>query len=100
MRAADVSQLPVLVDGSLVGIVDESDILAAVEGPEEERKAHFAGAVKDAMTSAPRTLEVHAPLSALEPIFAHNEVALVCDGGKFVGLITRIDLIKPHPLRA
>ena len=32
MRAADVSQLPVLDDGKLVGIVDESDILAAVEG--------------------------------------------------------------------
>src|SRR6202043_4099458 len=35
MRAADVSQLPVLREGRLVGIVDESDILAGVEGPDE-----------------------------------------------------------------
>jgi len=100
MRAADVSQLPVLVEGELVGIVDESDILAAVEGPEDLRKARFAGAVKNAMTAAPNTLPVHAPISALEPIFAHNEVALVCDNGKFVGLITRIDLINHIRLRA
>ncbi|MEI9992173.1 MAG: pyridoxal-phosphate dependent enzyme [Rhizomicrobium sp.] len=100
MRAADVSQLPVLIDGSLVGIVDESDILAAVEGPEDLRKARFAGAVKDAMTAAPKTLQVKAPISALEPIFAHDEVALVCDGAKFVGLITRIDLINHIRLRA
>ncbi|TJV03383.1 MAG: CBS domain-containing protein, partial [Mesorhizobium sp.] len=33
MRRSDVSQLPVLDDGKLVGIVDESDILAHVEGP-------------------------------------------------------------------
>ena len=32
MRAADVSQLPVLDDGKLIGIIDESDILSAVEG--------------------------------------------------------------------
>jgi len=37
---------------------------------------------------------VNAPLDALPPIFAHNEVALVCEGDKFVGLITRIDLIN------
>jgi cystathionine beta-synthase len=100
MRAADVSQMPVLVDGNLVGIIDESDILAAVEGPEDTRKARFAGAVKDAMTTAPKTLQVSAPLSALEPFFTQNEVALVCEGDKFVGLITRIDLINHIRLRA
>ena len=94
MRAADVSQLPVLTDGRLVGIIDESDILAGVEGTDTHRKARFAAPVKDVMTTAPRTLPVNAPLSALIPVFEHNEVALVCDGDKFVGLITRIDLIN------
>ncbi len=99
MRAADVSQLPVLVDGTLVGIMDESDILAEVEGPEDSRHARFAALVKDAMTPAPKTLEVAAPISALVPIFQDNEVALVCDHGKFVGVITRIDLINHIRLR-
>jgi cystathionine beta-synthase len=94
MRAADVSQLPVVLDGKLVGIVDESDILAAVEGSDTVRSKKFAANVAAAMTSAPRTLPVHASLKTLVPIFEHNEVALVCDGERFVGLITRIDLIN------
>jgi cystathionine beta-synthase len=100
MRSADVSQLPVLVERTLVGIVDESDILTVVEGPEAQRSARFASLVKQAMTSAPKTLPVRAPLSALLPVFEHNEVALVCEGDTFVGLITRIDLInhiRLHP---
>ncbi len=100
MRAADVSQLPVLVEGRLVGIIDESDILARVEGPDAQRSARFRAAVKEAMTAAPRTLQVSAPMASLLPVFELNEVALVCDGDKFVGLITRIDLInhiRLHP---
>jgi cystathionine beta-synthase len=94
MRAADVSQLPVVEDARLVGIIDESDILAAVEGPELTRNERFATVVADSMTEAVKTLQVNAPLDALPPIFAHNEVALVCEGDKFVGLITRVDLIN------
>jgi len=94
MRTADVSQLPVLVEQNLSGIIDESDILAAVEGEDAHRSMRFSAPVKSAMTALPRTLDVHAPLDALLPIFEQNEVALVCDGGKFVGIITRIDLIN------
>jgi len=94
MRSADVSQLPVLVERTLVGIVDESDILAAVEGSEARRLARFAALVKTAMTPTPKTLQVKEPMTALLPVFAHNEVALVCNGDTFVGLITRIDLIN------
>ncbi|HEY2885808.1 MAG TPA: cystathionine beta-synthase [Rhizomicrobium sp.] len=94
MRSADVSQLPVLVERKLVGIIDESDILNGIVGRESMRGAGFSTLVKDAMTSSPNTLPVNASLSALLPVFAHNEVALVCEGDTFVGLITRIDLIN------
>ena len=100
MRSADVSQLPVLVERKLVGIIDESDILNVIVGLESMRGAGFSTPVKEAMTSTPHTLPVSASLSALLPVFAHNEVALVCEGDTFVGLITRIDLInhiRLHP---
>jgi len=97
MRAADVSQLPVLVERQLVGIVDESDILNTIEKP---GTARFATPVGDAMTSDPKTLPLNAPLAALLPIFENNEVVLVCDGGTFIGLITRIDLINHIRLHA
>jgi cystathionine beta-synthase len=99
MRAADVSQLPVLVERKLVGIVDESDILNVIDR-EGSRTGQFATLVKDAMTADPHTLPLNAPLKALLPIFENNEVVLVCDGDTFIGLITRIDLInyiRLHP---
>ena len=94
MRNADVSQLPVLQEGRLIGILDESDVLSAVEGPSGGREERFAQPVRSAMTGAVHTLSPHAPLSALKPIFDRNEVAVVMDGSDFVGLITRVDLIN------
>jgi cystathionine beta-synthase len=99
MRSADVSQLPVLVERRLVGIIDESDILNVIDR-NGSRAGQFATLVKDAMTADPHTLPLNAPIRDLLPIFESNEVVLVCDGGTFIGLITRIDLInyiRLHP---
>jgi cystathionine beta-synthase len=94
MRAHDVSQLPVVLDGRIVGILDEHDILAHVEGHEEFRAQQFKDAVRCAMTARLKTVQVNDALEKLPPIFERNEVAIVCEGDKFVGLITRIDLIN------
>jgi cystathionine beta-synthase len=94
MRAADVSQLPVLKDKHIVGILDESDILATVEGDDAERAARFRDPVHSAMTTDLHTVQVSEKLKVLAPMFERNEVAIVLDGEIFVGLITRIDLIN------
>ena len=94
MRSADVSQLPVVENDRIVGILDESDILAFVEGGDAERNARFRECVKSAMTKKLRTVQSSDKLSALPPLFERNEVAIVLDGEKFVGLITRVDLIN------
>ena len=94
MRANDVSQVPVVVDGRIVGILDEHDILAHVEGHEEFRAQQFKDPVRCAMTARLKTVQVNDALEKLPPIFERNEVAIVCDNDKFVGLITRIDLIN------
>ena len=94
MRRGDVSQLPVLHDGKLVGIVDESDILTVVEGPYQGRWDRFNGPVRTAMASELHILQASQSLDALLPVFDRNEVAIVFDKDEFVGLITRIDLIN------
>ncbi|HXQ51893.1 MAG TPA: pyridoxal-phosphate dependent enzyme [Stellaceae bacterium] len=90
MKLYDVSQLPVLAGDRLVGIIDENDMLMALYGD----PAKFTAPVKEAMVSKVETLPPDAPLSALMPIFAKDHVAVLEKDGRFIGLITRIDLIN------
>ena len=94
MRRADVSQLPVIDEGRLIGIIDESDILARVEGSYDGRWERFNAPVRTAMTADLHTLQASQTLDALLPVFDRNEVAIIFDGDEFFGLITRIDLIN------
>lgn len=94
MRSADVSQLPVIQDGRLVGILDESDIVHIMNTDEITRKERFAKPVSSAMTRDLDTVQVSEPLDALIPLFDRDRVAIVLDGEKFVGLIARVDLIN------
>src|SRR5687767_4152224 len=90
MKLYDVSQLPVLKDGRIVGIVTEEDILLEVyENPE-----HFREPVTEAMESKLVTVPPSAPLEKLKEIFERGMVAIVVDGDEFLGLITRIDLLN------
>ncbi len=91
MKLYDVSQLPVLSDESHVaGLIDESDILLAITRDE----AAFKTPVKDAMTRRLQTVQADQAMDDLLPIFDAGHVAIVVDGDKFLGLITRIDLLN------
>ena len=94
MKGADVSQLPVIRDGRLVGILDESDIVHVMDTDEITRQERFAKPVSSAMTRDLDTVQVGEPLDALIPLFDRDRVAIVLDGETFVGLITRTDLIN------
>ena len=90
MKLYDVSQLPVMRDSEIVGIVDESDILMHVYGDE----SRFREPVSTAMVSKLTYVEVTAPISELMPIFDLGQVAIIKQQGKFLGLITRMDLLN------
>jgi cystathionine beta-synthase len=90
MRLYDVSQLPVLEDEKLVGIIDESDLLMAVH----DDPIHFNASVCAAMVTRLETVQPSGTLADLMAIFAKDRVAVVEENGKFLGLITRIDLIN------
>jgi cystathionine beta-synthase len=90
MKLYDVSQLPVMDADRIVGIVDESDVLLHVYADE----AKFRDPVSTAMVSKLQMLDVKSPIEALLPVFDIGHVAIVMDADKFLGLITRIDLLN------
>jgi cystathionine beta-synthase len=93
MKLYDVSQLPVIEGDRLVGILDESDLLLAVS----DSSRHFADPVRAAMVTDLTEIDRRAPIRDLMPIFERDFVAIVKDGERFLGLITRVDLL--HYLR-
>ena len=99
MRAADVSQLPVIENGKVAGLVDESDLLEALVGAGAYIGRVFKTPVREVMTSRLETIAAGAPVEELLPLFARNLVPVVMEGGDFIGLVTRIDLINYFRVR-
>ena len=90
MRAADLAQLPVIENGRLAGIIDESDILLKVE----QDASQFTGSVGGTMTARVETLPPGAGMAALRSTLDRGLTAIVAEGDKFYGLITRYDLLN------
>jgi cystathionine beta-synthase len=91
MKEHGVSQLPVVDNGALTGIVTESDLLSRlVEG-----NASLAGAVAEVMFRKVSTLEAGDDAGALLEFFARGEVGVVIDAERaVVGIITKMDLVE------
>lgn len=90
IRMYDVSQLPVLEDGRIVGMIDESDLLMAVF----DKREYFEYPVRDFMITRLEMIEPDASITSLLPVFRGDHVAIIADKEKFYGLITQVDLIN------
>jgi cystathionine beta-synthase len=90
MKLYDVSQLPVMERDQIVGIVDESDLLIALH---DDAQA-FQRPVRSIMSQKLTTVPVTSSVESLFPIFERGLVVIVCDGPRFLGLITRIDVLN------
>ncbi len=90
LRNAGFSQLPVMDEGRLVGVVTEDTIIRFVFGKPELMNA----AVKDAMQTEFIRLEKDASLNNLVAMLQVQPYAAVMDGDEFLGLITRSDVLN------
>ncbi len=90
MKQHDVSQLPVVEDGRVVGILDESDLLAAAFA-DERRLRELA---RDHMATRLVTVSPSATVEDLLPLFAEGLVPILMDGDAFLGLVTRMDVVN------
>ncbi|MCH2140691.1 MAG: CBS domain-containing protein, partial [Phycisphaerales bacterium] len=75
--------------GTVCGIIDETDVLLAVSDEPEA----FTRPVSDVMTRKLQTIDPEADVRDLLPIFTEDKVAIVVEHDQFLGLITKIDFI-------
>lgn len=92
MRAADISQIPVLRDRELVGVLDEEDLLFTVS----RDPSAFAREVTECMVTDLDLLEKDASEEALLETLTQGKVAIIFDEGIFLGFITKVDLINQY----
>jgi cystathionine beta-synthase len=90
MKEHGISQLPVLDDGRLVGILTESDVL----GKLVDGRASLSSAVAEVMFRKVTTVKESDEASKLVEVFGKGMAGLVVDdSGKLQGLISKMDLV-------
>jgi len=90
LRNAGFSQLPVMEDGQLVGVLTEYDIITYAFGQPER----LTDPVEKAMKTAFVQVDKGTAVNSLVSILHGQPYAAVVDGEKFLGLITRADVLN------
>jgi cystathionine beta-synthase len=90
MKEHDISQVPVVDgDGNAVGMVHEADLLEfLIEG-----KHRMVEPVEGVATPLAGRVGLETPVSFLRPILERGEVAVVMEGERCVGIVSKIDVI-------
>ena len=90
MKTQGISQVPVLHEGHLVGIVNESALLSKLlETGMDGLNAKVESVVSDAYEVA----DPDAPVGLFNHIFGQGKVIVVWERGEVRGLVTKIDVI-------
>jgi len=92
MRASDISQIPVLDQGKLVGVLDEEDLLFNVS----KSKEAFSKVVGEFMVTDLDVLPTTASEDELMEVLTQGKVAIIYDKDTFIGFITKVDLINHY----
>jgi cystathionine beta-synthase len=89
MKIHDISQMPVLTEGKLAGMISESILLSQMATPSASAEDSIAPIVNRQVTTvAPDT-----HLEAVMSLFGANPAVVVVDGDQVLGILTKIDLI-------
>ncbi len=100
MRFADVSQLPVLDDqGNLKGIIDEKTLLTRMTQEETADATSLDNCVTTVMRPASPVLQKTTLIEDAAPLLQKGSAVMVADGDKFLGVVTRIDMLNHFYLK-
>ncbi|MEK6983148.1 MAG: CBS domain-containing protein [Nanoarchaeota archaeon] len=86
MKKFEISQLPVIDNNKLVGLVSESTILNALLNSKGKE-------VKDVMQDSPPIISKTTSIQVVSNLLKHYPIILVSEEGKLIGSITKSDLL-------
>ena len=89
MNNSDVSQLPVIEDDLVVGMIGEGDLLKYCVNNSEG----FNLQISSCMQTEVNILKVQDSIEDLVDILKLDKTAIILDDKKFMGMITKIDLL-------
>ncbi|PZO88970.1 MAG: cystathionine beta-synthase [Micavibrio aeruginosavorus] len=90
MKTFDVSQVPVIQDDRIIGLIGETDVLLTVMG----NPSGFSARAGKVMSNKLVTIDVSKPVTDLLAIFEGGRIASVTEDDRFLGLITPIDFLN------
>src|SRR5512139_1003517 len=90
LKIHDISQMPVLSDGKLIGMINESTLLTHLATPGHNVEDAIAPMINRQITTASQDI----PAGSLPDLFGIGQAVVVVDGDRVLGILTKLDLIE------
>jgi glucose-6-phosphate 1-epimerase len=90
LKIHDISQMPVLSDGKLIGMITESTLLTHLAAPGHNVEDAIAPMINRQVTTVSPSL----PAGSLLNLFGARQAVVVVDGDRVSGILTKLDLIE------
>ena len=87
MKKYEISQLPVVHESSVVGLISESILLDAIINSKS-------GKIREIMDDAPPMVSKETSANVISDLLRHYPMVVVGEKGKFKGIITKSDLLR------
>jgi len=99
MKQHDISQIPILDEaGHLLGLASEVELLNHMVLGDHKHHAHEP--ISDVMQTDVVTVAPEASIESLMGLFVHRGAVIATEGGRVVGILTKIDLLDYLASRA
>jgi len=86
MKKYDISQMPVVENDNVVGLISESTLLNALLDKKFKK-------VSEIMEESPPIVSKNASIQLISNLLRHYPMVMVSDSGKLIGLVTKSDLL-------